>query len=298
MNEIANFLEKGQNCLYHKKTEKIIEIPDKNYIEELNKYNCFEIIFFKKLNNNQLKNMIMDFINNSMEHPLDIEFRKVITEKKPIEDFKEYIKKSYKHQKKWNEFKNNKIIDYIIEKTYENEFDNTECLIEDMVECHNNEDWETLLKITQQDAENDPENLQKQEQYAIALNYNKKYEETIKLLEPYYRKAPDIKFGVELILEALYGLNKTENDFDWIKDPIILDLDKNTLKMCKEYLKGKRKSRSMNDIWMELYLKSDFLKFNKTELGEFLYNYPEIFEFSGSSSNFYDLKVKLKKKKK
>jgi len=45
-------------------------------------------------------------------------------------------------------------------------------------------------------------------------------------------------------------------------------------------------------------IKSDYLKFEETEIGEFLYQYSVIFEYSGPIYDFYKLEVKLKKKRK
>jgi hypothetical protein len=52
-----------------------------------------------------------------------------------------------------------------------------------------------------------------------------------------------------VILEALFALGQTENDFQWIEKPKILRMSSEIVNSCYEYLNRKRKPQSI----MELY---------------------------------------------
>jgi hypothetical protein len=110
-----------------------------------------------------------------------------------------------------------------------------------------------------------------------------------------YQKNHDSGFGITEILDALYGLSKTEDDFTWIENPTILKLDKSTLDFCENYLKGKRKHISLLRVYENLIMQADYLTFNEQELLDYLIKHPEIFVFTGDRSEFLDIKIKLNK---
>jgi len=47
-------------------------------------------------------------------------------------------------------------------------------------------------------------------------------------LTPVYKSKPDFGDVVYAILDVLYGLGKTENDFDWVEKPVVLKPDEKT----------------------------------------------------------------------
>jgi len=165
-------------------------------------------------------------------------------------------------------------------------------------ELYYKEDWHGLLQLRKDGLQKHPNDLYAQQRYAEALVLNKKYNDAIEFLKPLYQKHYDIKFGVTEIIDALYGLGKTENDFNWIEKPDVLKLDKKTLESCSKLLKGKRKHISLGQLYTDLLIQTDYLKFNEQELSEFLISYQEIFEFIGDKTYFFDLEVKLKRLKK
>ena len=160
------------------------------------------------------------------------------------------------------------------------------------------ENWPELLKLRKERALKDPSDLHAQEAYAIALNLNKKYEETIEFLRPIYRENWDCRFGVAEIIDALYALGKTEDDFDWIKKPEILKLGQDTIDFCREYLKNKRKPVSINDIQIEMIPKFDYIAFKDSDLVDFLLERTDLFEFSGNKEDSVFIEVKLKRQEK
>ena len=159
------------------------------------------------------------------------------------------------------------------------------------------EDWVGLLKLRKWKAENRPEDLYAQLEYADALNLNRKFEQTIKFLKPLYEKYYQDSIGVREILDALYGLGLSENDFNWFEKPKILKLDQVTLTLCIKFLNGKRKHRDIPEIYTELLLQAEYCKFNEQGLADFLTSKKEIFDIQGEIKYFWDTELKLKRKK-
>ena len=171
------------------------------------------------------------------------------------------------------------------------------------------EDWEEdynladsgnltgLLELRRKKAFRRPSDLHAQEAYAAALNMNKKYVETIEFLKPLYAENWDIGFGIYEILDALFALKKTEDNFDWVKKPEIIKLDQSTIAFCREHLINKRKPYSVCQLHTDMILRSDYVAFNESELVLFLIQHVEIFEISGDRDHFSDVNVKLRRKK-
>ncbi len=133
-----------------------------------------------------------------------------------------------------------------------------------------NEDWAGLLNLRKETIIKNPEDLNAQQRYVEALNLNKRYNEALEVVMPIYQKNYAVGFGIHEIMEALIGLGKTENDFNWIKKPRIFELDQNTLKLCIDFLKTKSQFITVREIYGELFLEFDYLKFDENKFGEFL----------------------------
>ena len=158
------------------------------------------------------------------------------------------------------------------------------------------EDWAGLLNLRKARAKKRPSDLYAQAAYAEALNLNRKYKETIDFLNPLYLENYEFGFGITEILDALYGLGKTEDDFTWLEKPVVLKLDKNKLDLCEKFLKGKRKHVSFLRIYENLIMQADYLTFNEQELSDYLKKHTEIFDFTGDKSDFLDIEIKLNKR--
>lgn len=81
------------------------------------------------------------------------------------------------------------------------------------------EDWKGLLKLREQRAKNNPDDLYDQHGYGEALILNKKYQKALDYITPYYQDYHELEFGISIIMDALIGLGKTEKDFKWINQP-------------------------------------------------------------------------------
>jgi len=158
-----------------------------------------------------------------------------------------------------------------------------------------NENWVGLLELRKQKAQKRPLDLYAQQRLAEALVINKKYIEAIEFLKPLYSVNYDSGFGIHEILDALYGLGKTEDDFNWIIKPNIFRLDKELINKCIVLLKGKRKHVSVVTIFCDLMMEADYLAFNEEKLCEFLLKNDNLFDFIGDKDYYFNMEFKLKK---
>ena len=304
--EIADFLDSGLTCLYNVKNSEIITITEFDNYPDSDEFNWDDVIEFKKMNSSDSFDVMVKFVEQLNNNSLKERLINIFQRSKPFKNFKIQIDNSDEFRQKWFEFKNNKYIDFVkaqIETINENEIPDLD--LEDQIDfevweiestLYDQEDWIGLLDLYKRLVEQDPTDLRRQEKYAIALNLNDKYEETIKLLEPLYRKNYNIGFGVSEIMEALLGLNKTEDDFDWVIKPRILKLDQETINLCAEFFKRKRKPRPISDIYSHLLIKADFLNFDVESLAKYLSNFSNLFEIIKESPDYQNVQIKLKKK--
>ena len=157
------------------------------------------------------------------------------------------------------------------------------------------EDWAGLIKLRKQRAEKHPHDLHYQWSYGEALVFNQKFKQALEFLTPIYKREPDYPDVIHSILDALYGLGKTELDFDWIEKPEVLKLNDETKSLCKAFLKNKRKFVSFLSVFEHLIFQSDYLIFKVQDLYEYLKTDLH-FEFSGDEKEFWGVDIKLLKK--
>jgi len=161
-------------------------------------------------------------------------------------------------------------------------------------ELYENEDWVGLLKWCEIDAKKHPSDLYAQQRYANALNLNKKYKEALDFITPLYKDNYDIGFGISDIVDALYGLGKTKEDFDWINHPVILTLDPDTVNFCIDLIKNRKRAVRIIDLYQELIMKTDYCKFNESELAKFLVEFKDKFDIQLDNDFIMDSKLKMK----
>ena len=184
-----------------------------------------------------------------------------------------------------------------MQKQYDDEYDDYDDFEEwegdaDLI---NAEDWKGLLKLREQRARSNPDDLYDQQRYGEALVLNKKYREAIEYLTPYYQIYHELEFGIGVIMDALIGLGKTEKDFKWINQPKVLRLDLSTIILCVNFLKGKKNYTQFIDLHFYLMDNADYLTFKDQELADFLRKNVNDFICTGESNFYYDLKIKIKK---
>jgi hypothetical protein len=128
------------------------------------------------------------------------------------------------------------------------------------------EDWNGLILYRLSVLRRHPDSLEAKSELGDAYVRASKYQKALDYLEPLHREHPDIIDIQWNILEAIFGLGKNENDFDWVEKPVILRINETLLDQCYEYLHPKRKPRSLMDICNELILGGGYLDFKEEEL--------------------------------
>ena len=147
---------------------------------------------------------------------------------------------------------------------YDDHFDNFEAW-QPLVEFHEKEDYAGLVRYCKQRAERFPDDLYSQFYLGKAYVLNGEYEKAIEFLSQHHKKQPwntDIQY---VILDALFALGKNENNFDWTEKPVILRMSKDIIDACYEFLKPKRKPRSVLEIHTQFVTKG-YLLFTEEDL--------------------------------
>ncbi|HED05586.1 MAG TPA: hypothetical protein ENI61_02745 [Ignavibacteria bacterium] len=133
--------------------------------------------------------------------------------------------------------------------------------------------------------------------YAEALIFNQEFNKALEFLTSIYKREPNYPDVIHSILDALFGLGKTENEFDWIENPVVLKLNNETKDLCKDFLKKKRKPISFLSLYEYLIIEFDYVKFPESDLYKYLKT-DVFFEFSDIKKEFWDVDIKLLRKKK
>ncbi len=127
------------------------------------------------------------------------------------------------------------------------------------------EDYKGLVKFCKDQAERDPDDYYAQYYLGDAYVLNGEFEKTIEFITPHLKSFPDNQDFQSVVLDALYKLGKSENDYDWIIKPRILQLNEETLSQLFDHLKPKRKPRNILELHAELFMEG-YVRFSENEL--------------------------------
>ena len=128
------------------------------------------------------------------------------------------------------------------------------------------EDWPGLIRYRLDVLQRDPDGPAAQCGVGDAYIYAGQYQDALDYLAPLHRQNPD-RIDIQWsILNALFGLDKTEDDFDWLKKPPIWRLDEVLLDQCYQYLRPKRKPRSLMDICHQVSMGRGYQAFKEEDL--------------------------------
>ena len=159
------------------------------------------------------------------------------------------------------------------------------------------EDYLGLVRYCKKIAEQFPDSLYAQYYLGDAYVLNGEYEKAIEFLSEHHRKHPWNKDYQHVILNALFALGKTEDDFNWFEEPIILRMSEDVVDACYKFLRRKRNPRPVFIIYME-FVTEGYLHFTEEDLFNALLNDKRfIVEKLEEGPIFAEVKVNRKRKK-
>lgn len=165
---------------------------------------------------------------------------------------------------------------------------------EDHYRLHESKDYKGLVAYCEVDFRVDPDNLYAADRLAQAYVLNGQYHEAISFSGAMHRQFPTISMFHRHILDALFALGKSENDFQWLVTPTIVRLTPDVREACYGYLRGKRRPHSPFNLLHSLW-SGDYVAFKDSELLEYLRGDPR-FVILQHSAHHAEIKVAPKKK--
>jgi len=132
-------------------------------------------------------------------------------------------------------------------------------------ELREKEDWPGLVEYCKQRAERLPDDPYAQYYLGNAYVLNGEYDKALEFLSEHHRRQPWNPDYHGVILDALYALGKTEDDFDWVQEPVILKMSTEILDACYEFLRSRRKPRSVNELYTRFVMEG-YLLFTEEDL--------------------------------
>lgn len=162
-------------------------------------------------------------------------------------------------------------------------------------ELISNKDYEGLIEYRKSLLEKKPNDEELMLSLCDAQIMNSDFDKALEGLTILYKKDPDETIIQHNILICLFKLGRTENDFSWVNIPKIAILNIDIVDVCFEVLKGKRKPKSLAEIYVGLE-GTIYLKFNELELFLALKEDGR-FDVDGEPSSLWDATVKRKTRK-
>jgi len=129
----------------------------------------------------------------------------------------------------------------------EDEYDDMEEW-EDEYDLFEKKDWKGLVEYRSRKAERHPYDPDCQWGLGEAYVLNREYETAIKFLSDLHLDYPDDPNIQHSLLDALFAIRKDETAVRWVAKPRIFRLDQGTLDFCYNFMKKKRKPRSVCEL--------------------------------------------------
>ncbi len=150
-------------------------------------------------------------------------------------------------------------------------------------------DYAQLVACCEVEVRRNPGDLHALERLGDAYVLNGEYKKAIDAMEPCHRDGPNIDAFQHIILDALFAMGKTENEFRWSAQPEILRLGSDVADICYEYMRRKRNPRSVGELYSKL-LSGAYLAFTEELLMQRLRDDPR-FVVEGSGPWTSDVSV-------
>ena len=185
----------------------------------------------------------------------------------------------------------------VLKMSYKEEFDDFEEW-EDEAELFYAEDWEGLIKLRVQKVDKSPDDIDYLYLLGEAYVLGSEFEKAIKFLYPVYKRFPEHTGVQRTLLEALFKSGKDETAIEWINTPKIINLGKDEINFCYDFLKNKRKARDIHTIYYNYnYLyEFEYMNFNEQDLYEALKK-DKRFVIENDTGNWFDANVSVVKTK-
>lgn len=178
---------------------------------------------------------------------------------------------------------------------YHHEFHDFEAW-EVLVELREAEDYPGLVRYCKRRAERFPDDPYSQFYLGEAYVLNGEFKKGIEFMSEHHKKHPWNSDYQHVILDALFALGKTEDDFNWVKRPAVLRMSTDIVDTCYEFLKRKRKPRSIMELHTQ-FIAEGYLLFSEQDLLKALLNDGR-FEVDKPDSEFWaEISVVRKKRK-
>jgi hypothetical protein len=137
------------------------------------------------------------------------------------------------------------------------------------VELEERGDFRGLVELCKREVASNPEDLHAVERLGNAFIKAGRYLEAIGAVEPIHRREPDIDALQHIILDALFAMDLTEDDFEWSRRPAVLRLGPELADRCHQYLRPKRKPRSVGELY-SMFMIECYTAFSEEDLLKFL----------------------------
>ena len=141
-----------------------------------------------------------------------------------------------------------------------------------------------MIRLHQQQLADCPEDNFARFSIAQAYFFNYDYDKALETLHYLHKKTPDDPDVLYFIIEALLASGKTQDEFDWVVKPDILNLTETVMDTCYNMLKPGYKACSIDHLFNIFYEKA-YLMFTPEQLlaalandGRFLVHHPESLE--------------------
>ena len=166
---------------------------------------------------------------------------------------------------------------------------------EDHANLLKNKDYPGLVDLCRNEVARCPDDLHAQERLGAAYVLNGQHELAIQAMGQIHQKFPNIESFQYIVLDALFALGKSEEDYEWIQAPRVLRLvEPFVLDQCYEYLRPKRKPRGISELEIEL-MGHGYLTFTCEELLAALASDRRFFVEQTSDSIWPVVRVRRKK---
>ncbi|HUT93254.1 MAG TPA: hypothetical protein VMY37_27565 [Thermoguttaceae bacterium] len=116
-------------------------------------------------------------------------------------------------------------------------------------------DYPALVQYCEREVARKPGDLYAHGRLGEAYILNGQYQKAIDSMRERHREYPDVEDFKYIILDALFALGKTEDDFPWVEAPTIIRLGSAVIDDCYEYLRPKRKPRSVDELHTRLLMR-------------------------------------------